>query len=90
MPDGGEAPGVPYIQSVVGPGRPGLGGDEDGGLGGRMGLWGGGDGQDRYGDRRIISWEDTASNVMLGTDPNALLAYDPVLELHHPIMSMIG
>ena len=30
------------------------------------------------------------ANVILGTDPNAPLAYAPILELHHPIVSMLG
>ena len=30
------------------------------------------------------------TNTTLGTDPNSLLAYDPVLELHHPIISNRG
>ena len=35
-------------------------------------------------------WDDTVTNLILGTEPNYPLAYDPGLELHHPIMSMIG
>ena len=38
----------------------------------------------------MIRFEDTVANVILGTEPNAPLAYAPVLELHHPIMSMLG
>ena len=37
-----------------------------------------------------LSGEDTVVNINLGTDPNAPLAYAPVLELHHPIMSKFG
>ena len=29
-------------------------------------------------------------NITLGKEPNDPLAYDPGLELHHPIMSNIG
>ena len=77
-------------QSVVGEVRLGLGGDADGGSGGGTGGGGGGDG--RYGniDRQLIRWEDNVSNLILGTDPNDPLAYDTGLELHHPIMSMLG
>ena len=35
-------------------------------------------------------WEDTVANVILRTETNATLAYAMVLELHHPVMSMIG
>ena len=45
--------------------------------------WGG----DGY---RIIQWEDNVSNLTLGTEPNAPLAYAPGLEHHHPIMSTLG
>ena len=34
-------------------------------------------------------WGDNVSYVTLGTDPNYPLAYAPVLELHHPIMSKL-
>ena len=69
--------------------RPVLGGDADGGLGG--GSVGGGGGYRRYGDGygKLIMWEYTVSNLILGTKPNDPLAYDPGLELHHPIMSMV-
>ena len=50
----------------------------------------GGGGGRRYGDGRLIKWEDTAENITLGTEPNAPLAYAPGLELHHPIMSTLG
>ena len=81
---------VTDIQAVVGAGRPGLGGDVDGGSGDGTGggPGGGGDGLDR--DGRLIRWEDTVANVILGMEPNALLAYAPGLELHHLIMSMLG
>ena len=34
--------------------------------------------------------EDTVENLILGTYPNDPLASDPGLELHQPIMSMLG
>ena len=34
--------------------------------------------------------EDTVANVIFGTEHNAPLAYAPGLELHNPIMSMLG
>ena len=51
---------------------------------------GGGDGRDGNEDRQISSYDYTMANVILGTDPNAPLAYDPELEPHHPIVSMLG
>ena len=42
---------------------------------------------DGYG---ISWWEDNTAHITLGTDPNAPLAYDSGLELHHPIMSTLG
>ena len=61
----------------------GCGGDEDGSLGGR------GDGRNGDGDG-LSWWEDNISHIILGEEPNALLAYAPGLEHHHPIMSTIG
>ena len=87
---GREVSRVTGDQEVVGSRRLGLGGDADGGLGGGMLEGGGGDGQDDGGDGQLICWEDTVANIILGTDPNNPLAYAPGLELHHPIMSMIG
>ena len=55
--------------------------------------WEGGGGGDRWdgdGYGRLIRWEDTAENIILGAKPNDTLAYDLGLELHNPIMSMIG
>ena len=51
---------------------------------------GGGERDRRDGDGRLIKWDDTAENIILGTEPNAPLAYAPGLELHHPIMSTLG
>ena len=42
------------------------------------------------GDRSLIRWGDTVANVILRMEPNSPLVYDMVLELHHPIMSMLG
>ena len=55
-------------------------------------MGGGGVGDEWEGDvyGQIIRWEDTLANSILGMEPNTLLSYAPVLELHHPIMSMIG
>ena len=63
------------------------------GCGRRIRRWnirsGGEDRQER--ERGGLSWwEDNIAHVTLGTDPNAPLAYAPGLELHHPIMSMLG
>ena len=69
--------------------RPGVGGDADSGLGGGTNGGGGGDGQERDRDG-LNMWEDNVANVILGTEINAPLAYDPVLELHHPIIFTIG
>ena len=50
-----------------------------------------GRGYGRGGDGyRLSRWEDNVANLTLGTEPNALLAYAPGLEHHHPIMSTIG
>ena len=38
-------------------------------------------------DGQIIRWENTIASIILVMEPNAPLAYAPVLELHHPIMS---
>ena len=43
---------------------------------------------DRYG--QLIRWDYTVANVILWTEPNYPFAYDLGLELHHPIMSMLG
>ena len=50
---------------------------------------GGVEGRYRNGDV-LNRWEDTLANTILGTQPNYPLAYAPVLEFHHPIMSTIG
>ena len=53
--------------------------------GGEEDVW------DKYGDKHRLSlWEDKVSQVALGTDTNAPLAYAPGLEHHHLIMSTIG
>ena len=48
----------------------------------------GGDVQDCDGDI-LNMWEDTAANIILGTEHNSPLAYDPRLELHHLTMHML-
>ena len=50
---------------------------------------GGGDRWDseRYG---LTMWEDTVAKLILGTKLKTPLDYDLGLELHHPIMSMLG
>ena len=51
----------------------------------------GGGGDRRDGNRdRIICLEDNIANIILGTEPNTPIAYDPGLEHHHLIMSMLG
>ena len=87
---GGEAYEVTGGQAMVVEGRLILGMDADGCLGGGTGVWGGGDGQGGDGDGWLIMQEDTAENLILGTEPNTPLDYAPVLELHHPIISMTG
>ena len=89
MSGGGAADGVKDGQAVVVSGRIGLGGYVYGGLGGGTKRGGGGDRQDGD-DDGINRWEDTVSNVILGTEHNDPLASAPVLELHHQIMSMLG
>ena len=52
-------------------------------MGGRVYIW------DRY--RDILSlWDNNVANITLGTETNDPLTYAPVLEHHHPIISMIG
>ena len=81
---GGAENGRPRVsRSEVGAGRGGCGWYAEGRLGVGYGRNGDGDGQ-------MIRWEYTVANVILGTEPNAPLAYAPVLELHHPIMNMLG
>ena len=62
----------------------------DGRLGGGTDGGGGGERQEGDGYGRLIMWEYTIANVILGTEPNAPLDYDMVLEIHHPIMSTLG
>ena len=35
-------------------------------------------------------WEDNVANLILGMEPNATLDYAPVLEIHQPIMIILG
>ena len=37
-----------------------------------------------------LSADDTVVTINLGKEPNDRLAYAPVLELYHPIMSALG
>ena len=41
-------------------------------------------------DKDYIGREDTVASIMVGAGPNAPLASAPVLELHQPIMSILG
>ena len=50
----------------------------DSGLAGGMDIGGGGDGQEIYRDR-LSRWEDNVSHIILGTETNAPLSYDPGL-----------
>ena len=90
MSGGGKASGVMGGKSVVGTERLGLGGDTHGGSGGGKVGGGGGYGRDGDGYVRLIMWEDTLENIILGTEHNDPLAYAPVLGFHHPIMIMLG
>ena len=67
----------------MGAGRGGCGWYAEGRLGVGYGRNGDGDGQ-------MIRWEYTVANVILGTEPNAPLAYAPGSELHNPIISILG
>ena len=48
------------------------------------------EGWDGGGYRQLIRWGDTVVNIILGIEPSDPLAYTSVLELHQPIMIMIG
>ena len=89
MSGGVGASGVTGAQLVVGTGRSGIGRDADSVLGCGTNRGGRGYGRDGGGDG-INRWEDTVANVILGKDPNAPLDYALGLELHHPIMNMLG
>ena len=79
----GEAEtGATGIQVEVGAVNIGCGGNAAGGLGGGTDKGGGGDGQDSNRDGRLIRWEYTVANAILGTGPNAPIAYALLLELH--------
>ena len=52
------------------------------------GVTGEGEGQEKH--IQLIRWEDTVTNLILGTETNAPLAYAPGLKIHHPIISMLG
>ena len=82
--------GAMGIQVVVGTGEGVCGGYVYGSLGGEMDRGGGEDGRDGDKDGQLIRWECNVANVILGMEPNAPLAYALVLELCHPIMSMLG
>ena len=74
----------------VGTGGFGFGGDKNGDPGGGEDGVGRGDGRGRHCNGQLVKWEDTVVTINLQTYHNYPLAYDPVLELHHPIMSKIG
>ena len=90
MSGSGAETGAMDLQAVVGAGRGGCGGDADSGSVGGKDGGGGGDGQDSNVYGQIIRWDYTVANVILGTEPNATLAYAPGLEPHQLIMSKIG
>ena len=71
---------------VVGSGWTIFRGVADGVSGGVTDRGGGEDGRYRDG---FHWWEDNIAQITLGADPNAPIAYAPVLEIHHPIMSML-
>ena len=78
------------LQVVVGAGRGGCGEDATCGSGGRKYGVGGGDRKYINVYRRLIRWQYTVANEILGMEPNNPLAYAPRFELHNPIMSIIG
>ena len=53
-----------------------------------MGRGGVGYGSYGYGDR-FNWWGDNVANITLGTESNSPLSYAPLLEHHHPIMSIL-
>ena len=87
---GGANTGATGLLEVVGARQSGRGGDTDSGSGVGTDGGGGGDRKDGNIDGRLIRWEYTAANVILGMEPNDPLAYAPGLEFHHQIMSMLG
>ena len=89
MSGGRAETGATGIQAVVGIGRVGCGGGEDGGSGGGTDRGAGGCGWGGDGDR-LSQWEDNVDRLTLGTEPNSTLAYALVLEHHYPIMSTLG
>ena len=88
MTGSGEASGVTFGQAMVGTGGILLGRNADGGPGDGMEGGGGVDGWDNSRDG-LNRWEDTASNAILQTEPNAPLANATGLELHHMIINML-
>ena len=62
----------------------GFGGDADGDLGGGV------DRQDGDYNGRMVKCGGYFSNHKLREEPNDRLAYAPVLELYHPVMSALG
>ena len=88
--DGAKA-GVKGGQAVVVSGRIGLGGDADSSWEVERTERGGEKGREIDGDGYGLNWwEDNVVNIILGTEPNAPLAYAPGLELHYPIISTLG
>ena len=89
VPGGGVDTESKGVQEVVVTKQGGCGREEDnwsgGGIDGSIGvcIW--------DGEGYIISWwEDNVANITLGTETHAPLDYDPGLEHHLPIISMIG
>ena len=71
-------------------GRGGCGGDAGSNSGCGTDRGRGGDRQNGDKDGRLIRWEYTVANIILGKEHNIPLAYASGLELHHPVMSMLG
>ena len=69
-------------------GRGGCGGDAGSNSGCGTDRGRGGDRQNGDKDGRLIRWEYTVANIILGTEPNYPLSCAPGLELHRLIMSM--
>ena len=89
MYGGITASGAKVFQAVVGTGKGGFGGDEDGVLGGGMD---GGRRRIQMGRRRRHTklGEDNTANITLWTESNDPIAYAKGLEHHHQIMGMLG
>ena len=91
MSGSGKEAGVKGVQAAVAEGQIVLVWDVNGGSVGGIDGGGGGGVRDGYGDGDELNLcEDNVANVILRTETNTPLAYAPLLEIHHPIMSNLG